>query len=385
MAEHLTEELLNTHHLEPEKRVELADDVEPGLFARLRLGKSGKRSVHFIWRRGGGGTRKHHYANLGPRVKDVFGLKEARKAAEKLNARLLLGQVEAVKKSKVPTLREAWETFREYRLGEDRVRPRTLAFYDAAAGHFLEAYDFVKINKISSDDCLRLHTRLGRTVGKRTANATIDLLGRVWEWSANRGHCDGRNPTLIVERYPIQVRRFDLDEDEVRRFFLAVEDDPLCDLWLLLAYTGCRKDNALAAHRGQFDLETKTWTIPAETAKGKQPILIQLVDEVVEIVQRSGDGWLFPAERSASGHRTNVAKDWKRIREKAQLPHWTVHTLRKLFATVARNAGEADKGIAADLLGHVDLSSQKAYAFSTAEGVRRAMEATVAEMKRISR
>jgi type VI protein secretion system component Hcp len=43
-------------NLEPGQRVEIADDVEPGLFARVRQGKKG-RTVNFIWRRNHDGRR----------------------------------------------------------------------------------------------------------------------------------------------------------------------------------------------------------------------------------------------------------------------------------------------------------------------------------------
>lgn len=358
------------------QRAELADDVEPGLFARVRQGKKG-RTVNFLWRRNHDGRR--YYEKLG-RV----SLKDARARAHVKNAEVTLGQSAATLKSKVPTVREAWEGYREYKLAKKELRPATRRFYDFASKHFLDAFDFVRINKLDADDCDKLHTRLGRTAGHRTANAVIDLLGRVWDWAADRGHCgDRRNPTTGVERYTIHKREFDYDEAEVRRFFAAAQKDPLRDLWILLTYTGVRISNALSAHTDQFDFEARTWTIPAASAKAKRPIVIQCVDEVMEIAERA-DGWLFPAKRSASGHRTNVAKDWKRLRAAADLPDWKIHSLRKLFASTYGNLAGSDKGTAADLLGHVSVVSQKAYINSTPKRVRDEAERTVAEMRRVA-
>ena len=221
------EDALKRYPLQVGQRVELADDVEAGLFVRIRLGTRG-RTGSFIWRRESGGRR--HYLKLGPWLPGTFGLGEARERAKVLNAQLVLGQVEATKKSRVPTVREAWDGFREYSLAKKTLRPSTRQFYEFAAKHFLDEYDFVKINKLTASDCDSLHTKLGRTAGHRTANAVIDLLGRVWEWAADRGFCaDRRNPTSVVQRFRIEKRDFEYKEAEVRRFFKAVAKDPLKD------------------------------------------------------------------------------------------------------------------------------------------------------------
>lgn len=372
-------ERIQNEPLDVGDRVELADDIEPGLFARVRHGKKG-RTVNFIYRRNHNGKR--YYEAYGS-----VSLKGARAQAHLKNAEVITGQANPTEKSNnVPTVREAWEDYREFRLAKKNLKDSTRKFYEFASKHFLDAYDFVRINKLTRGDCGKLHTKLGRTAGHRTANAAIDLLGRVWDWAAVDGHCgDRRNPASkrSVQRYTIQERSFDKDDAEVKRFFTAAQKDPLRDLWILLAFTGVRISNALSAHTDQFDFDACTWTIPASSAKAKRPIVIQCVDEVMEIAKRA-DGWLFPAKRSASGHRTNIAKNWKNLSEKAGVPQWKPHTLRKLFATTYGNLAGSDKGTAADLLGHVSVKSQKAYVNSTPARVRDEIERNVAELRRLA-
>lgn len=387
MATHLTESDLENKRLNPGDKVELADSVEAGLFARIYQKKNGSRSVLFFWRRERvvDGERVRYHEKLGPRVPKVFGLKEARKAAQQLNASLVLGEVNGAPRADgSPTVKAAWESFREKELhtaGTPRVRTRTLEGYDVSAKHFIRELGHWRIDKLDVDLVERMRDMVTETAGPRPANAALDLLGRVFRWWVTRERKRLPDPTGIVRRHKIEPREFDLKPDEVKRFLDAAEKDPMRDLWLLIAFTGCRRGEALRAHRDQFDLEARTWTIPAEGSKNKRPMVKQLVPEVVEIVKRH-EGLLFP--NGKGGVRTGIKKEWNQLREAAELPQWTPHTLRKLMGSTGRISGLTE-GQIADLLGHRDLKSQAAYAFGNEQSVRAATETVAAELRRMAR
>ena len=369
---HLSEHMIENLKLSPGQRKEYQDDKADGLFVRAYGKKNGTVGVVFWWRRLNRG--KPDIRKLGKHVPKVFGVKEARIEATKLNGKLAAKSLDAPSKTNVPTLKERWKHFRDHAL-VNRVRPRSLQTYDGSAKLWAELEDD-RINRIGADDVKALHAKLGESSGPRAANMCIDLLARVWEDAADSGHVDGRNPCKAVKRFKVKPRRFEYKPEEVQRFYAALEDEPLKDLFILMALTGVRKNNALKAHRNDFDLDAKTWTIPGDQTKSGRPIKVQLVDRVVEIVQRrKRNGYLFPPLRSDSKteHIANISKTWDRIRRKAQLPHWTPHTLRKLWATIALMGG-ASPGTLADGLGHGDLASQDAYAYSTDKAVREAAD-----------
>ncbi len=382
--QHLTERMIDDLMTSVDDRKEIWDTKVEGLSVRLYRKSNGTVSVLFWWRRYQ--KPKHHHKKLGKRVKGIYGVKEARSEATKLNGQLESRKLDTVSKRKAPPLKERWKHFRDHAL-VNRVRPRSLETYDGSA-NLWEELDNVRINRIRADDVKALHASLGRDSGPRAANMCIDLLARVWEDAAASGYVDGPNPCSkkTVKRFKKKTRRFDYKPDEVQRFKKAIEDEPLKDLFILMMLTGVRKSNAFKAHRNDFDIEARTWTIPRDQTKGDRDIKVQLVDEVVELVKRRmPNGYLFPPMRkdSETEHVVNISKTWERIRKNAQLAHWTPHTLRKLWATLAMMGGAAP-GTLADGLGHSNLASQDAYAFSTDKAVREAAEAVALVLEEVS-
>lgn len=390
-VKHLTESAIDKWPLETGETVYLTDDNEPGFQARVRLGKSGRRSVTFLWAREkrDGKERERKYKKLGPRIPKVFGVSEARAEAERLNARWKLGEVRGETKSDgVPNVKEVWEgdvhkdgergfRTRLHRPGKDgkpKLRPRTWEYYDNIADHIIRELGHRRIDQLTVEDVEDFHDRITRTVGYRPADAAVDLLGRMYRWWAAKNRSKIPDPTSVVDRHGTEERKFKLVPEEVELFFEVVKADPDRDLWTLIAFTGCRRNEALQAHRGQFDLDAMVWVIPEEASKNKEPQVKPLVEEVAEIVRRRGVGLLFP--NTKDGVRSGVKKEWNRLREAAEgkLDHWTPHTLRKLHATTARSHAGLTEGETADLLGHRAKESQSAYAFGTDESVARAQQ-----------
>lgn len=65
------------------------------------------------------------------------------------------------------------------------------------------------------------------------------------------------------------------------------------------ALTGCRSGEVRGAKWGEFDLDARTWTIPADRMKAKREHVVPLSDQAVALVQEArtpGETWLFPSE-----------------------------------------------------------------------------------------
>jgi integrase len=372
MAEHLTDKTIQTRRVDTGKTVQIRDDEQPGLAVRIRVNKKGQRFETFVFDRDQNGHR--FYQKLGPFIAGSYGIKEAREAAKIKNRGLGENDAEGtLRDTNNDTIDAAWLTYRarlHARIGDAKLRPRTLEGYDCSARHFLRSLGWLKVSRLSVDHCRDLHDALTAEAGARPANASLDLLSRIfrdWRVRTRSRLPDPADAKDAVHRHEIKKRKFKLIDEELVRLMTAIEADPLKDLWLLLIYTAVRRNNALQAHRDQFDLEAKTWTIPKGEAKAGKEIVIQLVDEVVEIVKARGDGYLFPG-RWGRGHLVNIKKPWDRVRQAAGLPHYMVHTLRKLHATLGNSAG-LTQGQTADLLGHGSLDSQSAYSFTPAVDV----------------
>ncbi len=146
---------------------------------------------------------------------------------------------------------------------------------------------------------------------------------------------------------------------------------------LLIAFTGCRKSEALDAQWGEFDLDQGYWTIPATRTKQKKMTRIPLLPEARAHLcalyeKRVSKTLLFPQARDATKSQDTLKRSWRTIITRAGLTAVTnledgttsefrIHDLRHNFGTMAVEAGVALEVIAG-LLGHSQISTTQRYA-----------------------
>lgn len=112
----------------------------------------------------------------------------------------------------------------------------------------------------------------------------------------------------------------------------------------ILLCLGVRKGELIAAEWSEFDIGRGLWSLPKHRSKNGDAITIPLVEPVVEwfveLKHRSaGSEFVFPRRRSSKRHG-HVSPDTlnaalaKLFREgKLDIPHFTVHDLRRTFRT----------------------------------------------------
>lgn len=95
-----------------------------------------------------------------------------------------------------------------------------------------------------------------------------------------------------------------------------------------------RKGELLTARWLDIDLSPQTWRIP--DTKSNKSHLLPLPAPVITILEslpsRDKSGWVFPSD-SSTGHVTNPAKAWKRIRNRAGVPDVRIHDLRRTLGS----------------------------------------------------
>lgn len=348
----------------PDGTKRITDKKEDGL--AVRFNASG---ATFIWqreRKDDDGERIRSYKKIGPFNEDVLGVDEARARARAHNAEFLRGQADgSVATTRIPTVKQQAEAYFAREV-TPRLRPRTQEGYERWRNLLVAEIGHRKIVEVTPGDVERMRDVITEENGPRAANGVVGLFGQIYRDWAAWARNSTPDPTSVVRRNHVPRREFKLVPEEVETFFRVAEADEDRDLWIFLAYTGCRRNEALNATREQFDLDGKhpTWTVPADIAKNKKPTPKALAPEVIEIVRKTENGLLFPSRRLKP--RPGIKREWNRLRAAAGgvLDGWTPHTLRKLAATVARQAGLSQKQIA-DQLGQVDLESQASYAFGT--------------------
>jgi integrase len=192
-----------------------------------------------------------------------------------------------------------------------------------------------------------------------------------------------KNPCSEVQKYKATTRTTFLRTSELQLFFEALDHpstpDYLKDYLLISLYTGARKSNVLAMRWHHVDLNLRLWMLPGEEMKNTESMIIPLLDQAAEILQRrkkeATSVFVFPTPRqSKTGHFAEPKKAWKSLLGRAGLPEtYRLHDLRRTMGSWQAITGASTKIIGASL-GHKSEQATKHYAHLTIEPVRAAMQ-----------
>lgn len=147
-----------------------------------------------------------------------------------------------------------------------------------------------------------------------------------------------------------------LSIEELKHLFEVLKANPdqfTRDNYLAIAIllcTGGRNGELIAAEWSELDLDRGLWTIPKHRSKNGDQITIPLVESVgawfTELKYRSANSeFVFPRRRSSKRHghvspdTLNAALGKLFKEEKLEIPHFTVHDLRRTFRTMLGQLG----------------------------------------------
>ncbi len=241
-------------------------------------------------------------------------------------------------------------------------------------------------------DVERLHRKITGRGAPIRANRTAALLSKMFNL-AIRWEMRTNNPVRGIERNAEEKRNRYLAGDEFRRLTEALATHPnqrAANAIRLLALTGARRSEALAAEWSQFDLEAGIWVKPSSHTKQKREHRVplsaparQLLVEIRAAADRNAEGanrerspFVFPAQRAArkgAGHLIEIKGPWAAICKTAQLSGVRVHDLRHSYASILASAGLSLPVIGA-LLGHTQPGTTARYAHLFDDPLRAATE-----------
>ncbi|HTC04902.1 MAG TPA: site-specific integrase [Xanthobacteraceae bacterium] len=311
------------------------DDDVPGFGLRVREG--GSRSFVFQYKLG---TKQRRMA-LGTAT--ALNFSTTRKTAEQLYARVKLGQDPASDKAE-GRLRAA-ETFivaANQFLDTLRTRYRPRAFKEIER-HLLKhakSLHELQLAKIDRRDVATVLVAVTNAAGAVTGNRVRTSLNTFYGWVLNRGLAE-TNPVIGTEKNEEQSRERVLTPAELRLVWSAAGDDHYGSIIKLLALTGQREKEIGDLHRSE--IHEAAILLPKERTKNKRPHVVPLSPAALAIIEAQeqrddrdlifgrGDGgfsgWSKSKERLDA--RIKAANGGKAI------PHFTLHDLRRSFATYA--------------------------------------------------
>jgi len=117
----------------------------------------------------------------------------------------------------------------------------------------------------------------------------------------------------------------------------------------LMAMTFVRTSELIGAKWSEFYLEAARWNIPAERMKMRDPHIVPLATQAIEILEMlrtltGASEWLFPGDRIATKPMSNntILQALKRMGYKGQM---TGHGFRGLASTILHEHGYAHEHI----------------------------------------
>lgn len=230
-----------------------------------------------------------------------------------------------------------------------RLRPNTEAGYRGALNKYLPEYLDQPLEMVTRDVVMCVHQAIASPTA---ANKVMRVLRALFEYAAGEYlNTDGTtrfpdNPVRQLSHkrvwHPERSRTARITAYQLPAWFDAVNrlEAPWRDYFFLVLLTGLRRREAQGLAWTEVDLRDRTITVPPERTKNAHLHILPIPAFLLEMLtaRRSDSPWVFPSATSASGHIENPAKAIAHVRKESGIS-FTVHDLRRTFASVAEEVG----------------------------------------------
>lgn len=251
----------------------------------------------------------------------IISLAQARAKAKHILAQKTLG----VADKPTITFQEAKDLF--FAHCEGRVRPRTISEYRRLLNKHLAAFDMRPLAALPAYELASTLDNLKPTPVEQ--NHTFAAARTLFRFCIRRGLIP-RSP-LEGMALPARVKSREriLDNVELKAVVAAAGyiGYPFGQIVLLLILTGQRKGEIAALESAWIDKEKRTITIPGAIAKNHRQHTFPYNDLTAQVLEGlpSFEGRLF--------HGVNWDRRMDELREKADISHFTLHDLRRTYAS----------------------------------------------------
>jgi integrase len=199
------------------------------------------------------------------------------------------------------------------------------------------------------------------------ANRVLALVRKMFNFAIERDWL-AANPCQMVKRVaPERQRDRVLNEDEIRAFWKALENEHprIAALFRLRLLTAQRGGELHGATWDEMDLVRGWWTIPAERSKNALAHRVPLSPPAVRILKalkaaaEKDATWVFPSSRKAGPHINHAQKAIERIVERSGVT-FRGHDLRRTAASLMVGAG-VPRLVVSKILNHVESGVTAVY------------------------
>jgi integrase len=293
-----------------------------GFGARLQL-----RHVHYIVRyRFGGKQKLLTIGKHGP-----FTPETARREAQRLLGVVASGVDPAAKAAEGDSFSAVMERYLERK--STVLRPRTFVEVERHLRKHSAALHKLALDQISRRDVAEVLAKVEVGSGSIARNRVRASLSAFWSWAITEG---------LVENSPVQAtakasegngRERVLNESETCAVWSACGDDDFGKIVKLLLLTGQRKNEIAQLRWSEICLADATITFPPERTKNGRQHTLPLSRQALALLTS------IPHDGDAVFRQVH----WTNAKERLalELPHWTLHDLRRTAVTWMNELGTA--------------------------------------------
>lgn len=319
------------------------DAIQRGL--GLRVAPSGLKSWFVMRRVNGRMTR----TTLG-RYPEV-PLADARKKAEAVLEEIAKGN--SPKKAKVPTFATVLDDW----LARDQKGKRSIdEKRRAMTKDALPAFGNRPINTITRTDIRNLLDSIVDREAPIHANRLLAYLRRLFNWVVERDIIASSPVAGIKAPAAERSRDRTLSPPELAAVWQGTYQvpDPFGTFFRMLILTGQRRNEVAGARWDEIDFDKNEWTIPAERAKNGKAHLVHLppVPDILSDASRlDGSDYIFTTTGSTPISGFSKAKAM--LDKASGVSGWTIHDLRRTFATLATGELGIEPVVVDKILNHL--------------------------------
>lgn len=364
-----------------QKRIELSDRDEPGLFLECR---SSPKAVPTFWLRLKCPTRKTNiYKRLGT-IKEL-SLTQARKQARQLKAEHAAApkqSIEAAPAIGSMTLAAHMAIYEKHARIHKRSYKRDDQLYRI---RIAPKFGHLALSAINRRDVQAFHNALlDEGLSPASADHHIKLLRRVLnlavQWELLEKNPLKGIPLLMVNN---EVENY-LDEVQTQALLEVLKTDPnrsVCHILMFLISTGARLNEALTATWKNVSIDGGVWKVDATRSKSKKVRSIPLNDSALWVLEqlpsKGKSAYLFPSPVKAADGKdepyVTITRAWYRIRKLAGV-NVRIHDLRHSFASRLVCNGRSLYEVQ-QILGHSDPKVTMRYAHLSSKALQEAANA----------
>jgi integrase len=327
------------------KEFELRDIAVPGFI--LKVTPSGRKIFMLQYRTNAGERRKPAIGRFGE-----LTVEQARSIAQDWLADVRKGKDPSAEKTAArdaPSVKDLCPKFMED-YSKPKNRPKTVESNQGYIDrHIIPSLGTLKVREVTRSDVSGLVTRMKKT--PVTANRVLSCLRKMFNMAEVWGfRDDGTNPCRHIPKYPENGKTRLITDDDMVRLFSYLEradveglEHPFLTLGIRLQFAfAARMSEITSMEWGWVDFTNRRVVWPdSKTGEISKPMSEDLVALLMNAPRLEGSPYVVPSIFEADRPMSEItySRGWKRVLERAEVPHVGTHGIRHRATTEIANSG----------------------------------------------